>query len=167
MGGGDYAAARLAGSHSGDHAPVVAGIAGWSTAECVAPARPAQNLDRDGLMVLPPYALRGEWRESTAHFEAVITARPLSCMLYYHPIANGTDVSPTKMRELTVHENLHAVKESSGDVRRIAAIREVNGDRLVMFAGMADTVSLIRDCLSRRPSLARSSSEHVETAVAS
>jgi len=124
----------------GDRVPVIAGIAALSTAECVALARKAASVGCDGLMVLPPYVYRGDWRESKAHFEAVIAATPLSCMLYNNPIAYGTDVSPSQMSELALHDNLHAVKESSGDVRRITAIREVNGDRLVMFAGMDDAI---------------------------
>jgi 4-hydroxy-tetrahydrodipicolinate synthase len=91
-------------------------------------------------MVLPPYVYKGDWRESKAHFEAVIRATPLSCMLYNNPIAYGTDVTPVQMRELARHANLHAVKESSGDVRRVTAVREVNGDRLVIFAGMDDMI---------------------------
>jgi 4-hydroxy-tetrahydrodipicolinate synthase len=120
--------------------PLVAGIAGLSTVECVALARRAAQAGCDGLMVLPPYVYKGDWRESKAHFEAVIRATPLSCMLYNNPIAYGTDVTPVQMRELARHANLHAVKESSGDVRRVTAVREVNGDRLVIFAGMDDMI---------------------------
>lgn len=124
----------------GDRIPLVAGIAGLSTAECVALAKRAAAVGCDGLMVLPPYVYKGDWRESKAHFEAVIQATPLSCMLYNNPIAYGTDVSPAQMRELSRHANLHAVKESSGDVRRVTAVREANGDRLAIFAGMDDMI---------------------------
>jgi 4-hydroxy-tetrahydrodipicolinate synthase len=124
----------------GDRVPLVAGIAGLSTSECVALAKRAAATGCDGLMVLPPYVYQGDWRESKAHFEAIIRATSLSCMLYNNPIAYGTDVSPTQMRELARHANLHAVKESSGDVRRVTAVREVNGDRLVIFAGMDDMI---------------------------
>jgi len=124
----------------GDRVPLVAGIAGLSTAECAALAKRAAAAGCDGLMVLPPYVYKGDWRESKAHFEAVIRATPLSCMLYNNPIAYGTDVTPAQMRELARNANLHAVKESSGDVRRVTAIREVNGDRLVAFAGMDDMI---------------------------
>jgi 1-pyrroline-4-hydroxy-2-carboxylate deaminase len=120
--------------------PVVAGIAGLSTAECVALARRAQAAGCDGLMVLPPYVYRGDWRETRAHFDAVIGATPLSCMLYNNPIAYGTDVSAAQLRELVAHDNLHAVKESSGDVRRVTAIRELHGKRLVIFVGMDDAI---------------------------
>jgi 1-pyrroline-4-hydroxy-2-carboxylate deaminase len=120
--------------------PVIAGIAGLSTAECVNLAKRAAKAGVDGLMVLPPYVYKGDWRESKAHFEAVLTATPLSCMLYNNPIAYGTDVTPAQMKELSVHANLHAVKESSGDVRRVTAIHETNGDRLTIFAGMDDMI---------------------------
>jgi 1-pyrroline-4-hydroxy-2-carboxylate deaminase len=120
--------------------PVVAGIAGLSTAECVALAQRSREAGADGLMVLPPYVYRGDWRETEAHFSAVIGATNLSCMLYNNPIAYGTDVSAEQMSALARHANLHAVKESSGDVRRVTAIRERLGDRLEMFAGMDDMI---------------------------
>jgi 4-hydroxy-tetrahydrodipicolinate synthase len=120
--------------------PVVAGVAGMSTAECVALARAAERAGCDGLMVLPPYVYRGDWRESEAHFSAVIGATGLSCMLYNNPIAYGTDVSAAQMAELARHANLHAVKESSGDVRRVTAVRERLGDRLAIFAGLDDMI---------------------------
>lgn len=120
--------------------PVIAGIAGLSTAECVSLARRAGDAGADGLMVLPPYVYRGDWRETEAHFSAVIGATKLSCMLYNNPIAYGTDVSAEQMSQLTRHTNLHAVKESSGDVRRVTAIRERLGERLELFAGMDDMI---------------------------
>jgi 4-hydroxy-tetrahydrodipicolinate synthase len=124
----------------GGRVPVVAGIAGLSTAECVALARESATTGCDGLMVLPPYVYRGDWRESETHFSAVIGATPLSCMLYNNPIAYGTDVTADQLEQLTRHENLHAVKESSGDVRRITAIGERVGDRLNVFAGLDDMI---------------------------
>lgn len=120
--------------------PVVAGIAGLSTAECVALAQRAERVGCDGLMVLPPYVYRGDWRETEAHFTAVIRATKLSCMLYNNPIAYGTDLTAEQMAQLSRHQNLHAVKESSGDVRRVTAIRECLGDRLRIFAGLDDMI---------------------------
>jgi len=124
----------------GTDVPLVGGIAGLATAECVALAERAAAVGCDGLMVLPPYVYQGDWRETKAHYDAIIDATPLSCMLYNNPIAYGTDVSPAQMIELSEHANLHAVKESSGDVRRVTAIHETLGDRLVIFAGMDDAI---------------------------
>src|SRR5688572_20020179 len=124
----------------GGRVPVVAGIAGLATAECVALARRASAAGCDGLMVLPPYVYRGDWRETEAHFTAIIEATPLSCMLYNNPIAYGTDVTADQLATLVRHDNLHAVKESSGDVRRVSAVIERLGDRLSVFAGLDDMI---------------------------
>ena len=124
----------------GGRVPVVAGIAGLSTSECVALARRAATVGCDGLMVLPPYVYRGDWRETRAHFSAVIEATSLSCMLYNNPIAYGTDVSAEQLADLAGYDNLHAVKESSGDVRRVTAVLERLGRRLNVFAGLDDMI---------------------------
>ena len=122
--------------------PVVAGIAGLATAECVMLARAAEQVGCDGLMALPAYVYYSDdWRETRAHFGAIISATPLSCMLYNNPIAYRTDVRAEQLAELAdAHENLHAVKESSGDVRRVSAVREVLGDRVAVFAGLDDMI---------------------------
>jgi 4-hydroxy-tetrahydrodipicolinate synthase len=91
-------------------------------------------------MVLPPYVYRGDWRETRAHFGAVIEATSLSCMLYNNPIAYGTDVSAEQLADLASYDNLHAVKESSGDVRRVTAVLERLGGRLNVFAGLDDMI---------------------------
>ena len=125
----------------GKRVPIVPGIAALTTAEAVTLAKDSEQLGCRGLMVLPPYVYRGSWRETKAHFAAVITATQLPCMLYNNPIAYGTDVLPEQIRELAQeHDNLQAVKESSGDVRRITAVRSLVGDRLALFVGLDDLV---------------------------
>jgi dihydrodipicolinate synthase/N-acetylneuraminate lyase len=122
-------------------APLVAGVAALSTAEAVATAKLALEKGCDGLMVLPPYVYRPDPRETEAHFSAVIAATPLPCMLYNNPIAYGTDVLPDELARLAErHANLEAVKESSGDVRRITAIRARLADRLAIFVGVDDLI---------------------------
>ena len=123
------------------HAPIVAGIAGLATADCVALAREAESAGCDGLMALPAYAYQGDWRETRAHYGAIIGATALPCMLYNNPIAYGTDVTPSQLSELAAaHDNLHAVKESSGDIRRVMEIRERLGEQLAIFAGLDDLI---------------------------
>src|SRR6202020_411909 len=78
----------------GDEVPVVAGISALSTAESEQLAREAQAAGCSGLMVLPAYVYKGDWRETSAHFDAVFKATPLSCMLYNNPIAYAVDVLP-------------------------------------------------------------------------
>jgi 4-hydroxy-tetrahydrodipicolinate synthase len=124
-----------------DSVPVVAAISALSTAEAVSLAQIAANTGCSGLMVLPPYVYRGDWREVKAHIAAVFDATPLSCMLYNNPVAYGTDFVPEQIEELAAeHSNFHAVKESSTDVRRVTAIRALAGDRLRLFVGVDDAI---------------------------
>ena len=135
------AVVRTAVAAVGARAPVVLGIASLSTTEAVAMARAAEQAGAQGLMVLPPYVYTSDWREMKAHISAVIGATKLSCMLYNNPVAYKTDFLPEQIAALAAeHENLHAVKESSGDVRRITAIREVCDRRLDILVGMDDAV---------------------------
>jgi 4-hydroxy-tetrahydrodipicolinate synthase len=125
----------------GDRVPVVAAIASLSTAEAVDFSKRAADLGCSGLMVLPPYVYRGDWREMKTHVEAIFRATDLSCMLYNNPVAYGTDFLPEQIRELAAeHANFEAVKESSTDVRRVTWIRELLGDRLAIFVGVDDAI---------------------------
>jgi len=122
-------------------APVIPGIAALSTQEAVRLAREAASLGCAGLMVLPPYVYSTDWREMRAHVAAVIEATRLPCMLYNNPVAYKTDFSPAQIAELAAqYPNLAAIKESSADVRRFAAIRALVGDRLDLLVGMDDAL---------------------------
>ncbi len=122
-------------------APVVGAISALSTNEAVALAEVAHDAGCSGLMVLPPYVYRGDWRETKAHMAAIFGATPLSCMLYNNPVAYGTDFLPEQIVELaSEHPNFHAVKESSTDVRRVTAIRALGNHRLRIFVGVDDAI---------------------------
>lgn len=119
--------------------PVLPGIAALSTAQAVALAKLAEQTGCRGLMVLPPYVHKGPLVEMIAHVEAVLRATSLPCMLYNNPPAYGTDFTPPCIAVLAGrHQNLVAVKESSGDARRVTAIKALVGDRLSVLVGMDD-----------------------------
>jgi 4-hydroxy-tetrahydrodipicolinate synthase len=122
-------------------APVVAGIASLSTLEAVDLARAAADLGCSGLMVLPPYVYSSDWREMKSHVQPVIRATKLSCMLYNNPVSYKTDFLPEQIKELAAdNSNLHAVKESSADARRVTALKAICGDRLALFVGVDDLI---------------------------
>jgi 1-pyrroline-4-hydroxy-2-carboxylate deaminase len=121
--------------------PLVAAISSLSTQESVELAVAAEHAGCQGLMVLPPYVYRGDWREMKEYISAVYRATPLSTMLYNNPVAYGTDFLPSQIRELAEEfETFAAVKESSADVRRVTAIQELIADRLQIFVGVDDLI---------------------------
>jgi 4-hydroxy-tetrahydrodipicolinate synthase len=122
-------------------APVLASIAALSTADAVGLAQAAYQAGASGLMILPPYVYKGDWRETRAHVGAILEATPLEAILYNNPIAYGTDFLPEQIVELAeAYPNLAAVKESSADVRRVSAIRALAGDRVAIFVGVDDAI---------------------------
>jgi 4-hydroxy-tetrahydrodipicolinate synthase len=122
-------------------APVIASISALTTWEAVALAKAAVDRGCGGLMVLPPYVYKGDWREMKTHMAAVFRATSLPCMLYNNPIAYGTDFLPEQISELAAeHENFEAVKESSTDARRVSAIRALVDRRLEISVGVDDAI---------------------------
>jgi 4-hydroxy-tetrahydrodipicolinate synthase len=125
----------------GGKAPVVPGLAATSTRTAVWLCEQAQAAGCGGLMILPPYVHKGPDSEIQAHFEAMLGATDLPCMLYNNPVAYGFDAKPEFIADLAERfPNLRAVKESSGDVRRVTAVRALCGDRLALFAGLDDMI---------------------------
>jgi dihydrodipicolinate synthase/N-acetylneuraminate lyase len=125
----------------GSRVPVIAGVSALSTHEAIELAKIAEEAGCQGLMVLPPYVYIGDWREMKAHVSAVLEATPLSAILYNNPVAYTTDFLPHQVAELLAeHPNLNAIKESSADVRRVAALRAVAGDRLHILCGVDDLI---------------------------
>lgn len=121
--------------------PVVAAISSLRTPEAVDLAKAVAERGCSGIMILPPYVYRGDWREMKSHVAAVLRATKLPAMLYNNPVAYGTDFLPEHVAELAGEfENLQAVKESSNDVRRVTAIRALLGERLAVFIGVDDAI---------------------------
>ncbi len=125
----------------GDRAFVVAGISSLSTAEAVSIAQTAAQVGCHGLMVLPPYVYLGDWRETKAHVSAILSATSLSAMLYNNPVAYTVDFLPEQVQELLQeHPTLHAIKESSADVRRVTSLRAISDSRLQILVGVDDLI---------------------------
>ena len=121
--------------------PIVGAVSALSTAEAVALAQAVAQAGAQGLMILPPYVYKGDWRENKAHVAAVLQATPLEAMLYNNPVAYGVDFTPEQIAELAAEfPNLAAVKESSTDVRRVTAIRALTGSRLSILVGVDDSI---------------------------
>lgn len=126
---------------AGDRVPVVAAISALSTREAVRLLGDAERIGCRASMVLPPYVHRGPWPEIRGHFAAVLSASDLPAMIYNNPAAYGFDLRPDQIVELADgFRHVEAVKESSGDARRITALRALAGDRLQLLVGLDDMV---------------------------
>jgi 4-hydroxy-tetrahydrodipicolinate synthase len=120
--------------------PVLSGVAETSTAEAIRYMRDIEKLGADGCMLMPAMLYKGEVRETLEHFRTVAKSTGLPIMIYNNPISYANDIKPEMFAELANQKNFVALKESSGDTRRITDIRNAVGDRYAIFTGVDDLV---------------------------
>jgi 1-pyrroline-4-hydroxy-2-carboxylate deaminase len=118
--------------------PVLSGVAETSTAEAAVYMRDGERLGLDGFMLMPGMLYRGDERETLAHFRTAARATGLPIMVYNNPISYGNNIRPEMFARLSDVKNLVALKESSGDVRRITDLHNAVGDRYALFTGVDD-----------------------------
>jgi dihydrodipicolinate synthase/N-acetylneuraminate lyase len=132
------AIARAAKEAAAGRVPVMLTIAEDSTRAGARLAERAAELDLAGLMVLPAMRYVSTPRETMRHFRTMATATDLPIMVYNNPVAYAVDITPPMFAELADEPNFVAMKESSGDVRRISDIINLVGDRYAIFTGVDD-----------------------------
>ena len=133
------AIARTVKEAAGGKVPVMLTIAEDSTRAAARLAERAAEIDLDGLMVLPAMRYVSTPRETIAHFRTMAKATDLGIMVYNNPLAYAVDVTPPMFAEIADEPNFVAIKESSGDLRRITdIINRVGGDRYAIFTGVDD-----------------------------
>ncbi|MBE0342391.1 dihydrodipicolinate synthase family protein, partial [Paenibacillus sp. 28ISP30-2] len=103
--------------------PVVVGSAAPSTKQAVQWVQHAKDAGAAGVMALPPINYNPLPHEVTAHYEA-LSKVGLPIIAYNNPHDYKVDMTPDILADLSRIENIVAVKEFSGDVRRIHAILE-------------------------------------------
>jgi len=120
-------------------ARVTVGISSPDGPSAARRAEEAAALGAYGVMCLPPTTYVADERELDAHFAAVTAATDLPVMLYNNPEAARQDLPvETIVRLAERHERIVAVKECSGDARRIAHLVELAGERLEVLVGGDD-----------------------------
>ena len=120
--------------------PMLTGVAEYTTALACRFAGDAEKIGLDGLMVLPCMVYKSDERETLTHYRTVAHSTGMPIMVYNNPVSYGVDILPEAFAHLTNEKNIVAIKESSEDVRRITDLRNVVGDRYILFGGVDDLV---------------------------
>jgi 4-hydroxy-tetrahydrodipicolinate synthase len=120
--------------------PVLSGVAESSTTEAIRYVRDGEKLGLDGFMLMPAMLYKGDPRETMTHFRATAKATGLPIMIYNNPISYANDITPEMFAALADQKNFVALKESSGNTRRITDLRNTVGDRYAIFTGVDDLV---------------------------
>jgi 4-hydroxy-tetrahydrodipicolinate synthase len=123
----------------GGRVKVLSGVAESSLSEAVRYTRDLEKLGVDGVMLMPPMIYKSpDPAESLHHFRGVARSTGLPIMIYNNPISYGHDITPELFAKLASEKNFVALKESSGNVRRITDLHNVVGGRYAIFTGVDD-----------------------------
>ena len=103
--------------------PVLVGISSGTPVAAIELGRDAADAGADAVMMLPPLGYRADDAEVEAYFRAVAEGVGLPVMAYNNPEASGVDLPPQLLVRLYEEvEGVVAIKECSGDARRIATL---------------------------------------------
>ena len=103
--------------------PVIAGISAGTAAAAIAYARDAVAAGATVVMCLPPLGYRADLAELIAFYAEVADGAGVPVMLYNNPEASGVDLHAEEIVAIADRvPGIVAVKECSGDVRRIPAL---------------------------------------------
>ena len=120
--------------------PVLSGVSEYTTAMAVRYAQDIEKLGADGIMLLPAMVYKAFPEETIAHFRTVARNTSLPILCYNNPIGYHVDITPQMFEILAEEPNLQAIKESSGDTRRLTDLRNQVGDRYALFTGLDDLI---------------------------
>jgi len=121
-----------------DRVPLLVGVGAETTEKTLANIREAEQYGANGGLVLPPWYYTPSAEELVQHYTAIAAGSRIPLMIYNNPFTSKVDVTPDVVWKIADEENIVAIKESSGNIRRIAEIRLCTGDRLTVFCGWED-----------------------------
>ena len=116
---------------------VVPGVAAYGAAESCKWAEQAMNAGAKTVMLLPPNAYRASEDEVVAHYKEVGRVG-IPIIAYNNPFDTKVDLTPTLVARIADEvPNVVAIKEFSGDVRRIWQIKR-HAPRIDVIVGADD-----------------------------
>lgn len=130
--------ARIALEAAGGRIPVLANVSETSTREALRYIDGANKLGVAGFMVMPSVVYVADAREAILNVRTMAEAAQKPVMVYNNPVGYRVDLKPEHMVELADCKWVAAIKESTGDPRRVTDLRIALGDRYSLFMGVDD-----------------------------
>ncbi len=120
--------------------PLIAGCGDMSTRMTLARCQQAAHSGADFALVLPPFYYKGRMDSQSliAHYRAVADSSPLPILIYNMPASTaGLDLDAATICTLAEHPNIIGVKDSAGNIAKLAQIVASTPPTFQVFAGNA------------------------------
>lgn len=117
---------------------VIVGVGSNNTAVALRNAENARFAGADGILMVTPYYNKSTQKGLIEHFSYVADRVDIPMILYNVPSRTGVGISAATYKELSKHPNINGIKEASGDMSLVAAVRSQCGDDLYIWSGNDD-----------------------------
>jgi 4-hydroxy-2-oxoglutarate aldolase len=131
---------EMARNVAGNEAQVLAGCGEQSTIATIAYCQQAAQSGADFALVLPPFYYKGRMNNAAllAHYRAVADHSPIPVVIYNMPASTaGLDVDAATIIALAQHPNILGVKDSAGNMAKLAQVVGNVSPHFRVFAGSA------------------------------
>jgi len=115
--------------------PVIAGTGANSTTEAIQLTRCAKEAGADGCLLVTPYYNKPTQEGLYQHFRTVAQAVDIPQLLYNVPGRTACDMLPETVGRLSAIVNIVGIKEATGDLSRVATLRELCGEGFDLITG--------------------------------
>ena len=121
---------------------LIAGTGAESTAETIERTRRAAHIGYDAALVKTPYYYKPMYKPEIyiAHYRRVADASPIPVLLYSVPQFTGVALEVPEVANLAAHPNIIGIKESSGNVLRVAEMTAAVSPDFQVLVGSAATI---------------------------
>ena len=115
--------------------PVIAGTGANSTSEAIALTKYAYEAGVDGCLSVTPYYNKPTQEGLYQHYKAIAEAVPVPLIPYNVPGRTSVDMLPKTVERFLKINNIVAVKEAIGDLKRIKKLVDICGSKINILSG--------------------------------
>jgi 4-hydroxy-tetrahydrodipicolinate synthase len=115
--------------------PVIAGTGANSTSEAIALTKYAYEAGVDGCLSVTPYYNKPTQEGLYKHYKSIAEAVPVPLIPYNVPGRTSVDMLPKTVERFLKINNIVAVKEAIGDLKRIKELVDICGSKINILSG--------------------------------
>lgn len=120
--------------------PVIAGTGSNNTSNSIEMSKYAESVGVDALLVITPYYNKTSNLGLIKHFKAINDEVNTPIILYNVPSRTGMNITPMQLKELSMLNNVKAIKEASGNISQIVKMKSLCGDKIDIYCGNDDHI---------------------------
>lgn len=126
---------RIVVEQAAGRVPVIGGTGSNSTAEAIELTECAKRAGVDACLLVAPYYNKPTQEGMYRHFKKIAESVDVPQILYNVPGRTACDLQPATVKRLAQIDNIVAIKEATGDLKRAQEVISFASDQFVVLSG--------------------------------